>query len=348
MRLAMSRAEVGDEQKGADPTVSRLIATVAGLLGKETGIFLPSGTMCNVISVVTHCGRGESVIMETQSHLMRSEAGGLSAITGAVPEVIEGEDGHFTAEQLTRHFQPGSRYTPRTVLVAVEQSCNMAGGTVWPTAKLAQVAACAKSLGMNTHMDGARLFNAVVASGESAKVHCQGYDSVWVDFSKGLGAPFGAVLCGTEEFMSRAWAWKHRLGGAMRQAGMMAAGCLYALENNIERLEIDHANARLLNDGLKRLPFIKVKHDHPESNIVFFNLVGTDLIPETFLKRLLDRGLKIGFVGTGYRAVTYADITAVHINDALQIIASVLDELDEKDLIIPSQTTTGAAPRSCR
>jgi threonine aldolase len=224
----------------------------------------------------------------------------------------------------------------------------MGGGSVWPTHQLAQVAARAKELGMKTHMDGARLFNAVVATGESAQVHCQNYDSVWVDFSKGLCAPFGAVMCGTEDFISRAWAWKHRLGGAMRQAGIMAAGCLYALEHHVERLATDHANARLLNDGLKRLPFIQVHHDRPETNIVFFDLVGTSIAPEAFLEKLQDRGLRIGFAGTGYRAVTYGDITEEHIYEALRAFATVLEELQAQEGAAACRAITGAAPRSSR
>ena len=346
MREAMSRARVGDEQMGLDPTVNQLVEAVAAHLGKAAGLFLPSGTMANAIALASHCQRGEAVITASCSHILRFEAGGLAVITGAVPEVIEAEDGRFTADQVSQHHQPGDRYTPKTTLVAVEQTCNKAGGTVWPVAQLAEVAARARALGLKTHMDGARLFNAVVATGAQAREHCRDYDSVWVDFSKGLGAPFGAVLCGSEEFIARAWAWKHRLGGAMRQAGVMAAGCLHALEHHIDRLAEDHAHARLLNDGLKQLAGLKVRHDQAETNMVFFDLLDPGIPPERFLGRLEQRGLRIGHVGNGYRAVTYMDVTAGQVREALAILGEVLDELGAGPLgPAPGSGNTAGTPR---
>ncbi|VVD84230.1 threonine aldolase [Pandoraea cepalis] len=326
MRHAMCDAPVGDEQKSTDPTVSRLLDAVAEELGKEAAIFMPSGTMCNAVAIAAHCARGDAVITEASSHIMRYEAGGMSALTGAIAEAIQGHQGQFSAEQVREHFNRGSRYTPATTLVSVEQSCNLAGGTVWPVERLDDVANTAKSLGMSSHMDGARLFNAAISSGRSAAEHCAGFDSVWVDFTKGLGAPFGAVLCGTPTFIDKAWRWKHRLGGAMRQAGVMAAACLYALEHNIERLQEDHDNAQLLNDLLKKIPGIEVRHERVETNIVYFSLTQTMITNDQFLERLLARGLKIGFVGSAFRAITYPGIRRADVEESAAIIAQTLNQ----------------------
>jgi len=323
MRDAIRKALVGDEQKGTDPTVARLLEAVSGKLGKEAAIFLPSGTMCNVIAIASQCDRGDAAVVEIDSHMMRYEAGGMSAISGVVPEVIQGVDGQFTADQLKQHYHNGSRYTPKTTLVAVEQTCNLAGGTVWSPTELNDVAEAAKKLGMKTHMDGARLFNAALSSGVPAAEHCRNFESVWVDFTKAMGAPFGAVLCGSREFIDRSWRWKHRLGGAMRQAGMMAAGCLYALENNVDRLEVDHINANDLNEGLKLNPFVKVAHEKTATNIVYFSIVNLRCTTDEFVRALHDAGLKIGFVGRGLRAVTYTDISAADIKEAIEIIGRV-------------------------
>lgn len=327
MRDAMFSAPVGDEQKSTDPTVARLLEAVAGKLGKESAIFLPSGTMCNAIAVATHCARGDAMIAETGSHMMRYEAGGMSALSGVIPEAIVGHEGRYGADDVQAHFHPGSRYTPATTLVAVEQSCNLAGGTVWPVETLNEVGRAAKALGMKAHMDGARLFNASISTGRAPAEHCAEFDSVWVDFTKGLGAPFGAVLCGSREFIDTAWQWKHRLGGAMRQAGIMAGACLYALENNIERLRDDHANAQYFNDLLKQNPFVRVRHDKVDTNIVYFTLTNASIAANQFLERLSERGLKIGHVGAGYRVVTYIGITKAHVEQAASTIAEVLSEI---------------------
>ncbi|WP_343547892.1 GntG family PLP-dependent aldolase [Ralstonia sp.] len=330
MRDAMCRSAVGDEQKGTDPTVTALLEAVAERLGKEAAIFLPSGTMCNAIAVAVHCKKGDAILTEASSHMMRYEAGGMSALTGAIPEAIDGIDGQYTLEQVQRHFHPGSRYTPATTLLTVEQTCNLAGGRVWPVAQLNEVAIEARRLGMKTHMDGARLFNAAVATNRPPSEHCKHFDSVWVDFTKGLGAPFGAVLCGSREFIDQAWNWKHRFGGAMRQAGIMAGACLYALEHNVERLAEDHGHAARLNDGLKSIPGIRVRHTETETNILYFEVTEPGVSAEVFLQRLAANGLKIGIVGSGFRVVTYPGIGASDIEAALEIIRNTLEEMRGK------------------
>lgn len=328
MREAIARAPVGDEQKGTDPTVTNLLERVTSLLGKEAAIFLPTGTMCNAVAVATHCGRGDGLIAEANAHIMRYEAGGMASISGVLPKVIHGQDGQFSAADVLAHHDEGSRYTPRTTLLAVEQTCNLAGGTVWSVAALDEVAQQAKELGMKTHMDGARLFNAAVSTGVAAAEHCREYDSVWVDFTKGMGAPMGSVLCGSSEFIERAWHWKHRLGGALRQGGMMAAGCLYALDHYQDQLAQDHANARLFNEGLKNITHIKVRHAETQSNIVYFSLTGVKCTPSRFVELLAERGLKVGFVGDGLRAVTYNGITSDQINIALKLVREVASSLE--------------------
>lgn len=325
MREAIARAEVGDEQKGQDRSVTRLIEKVAHALGKQTGMFLPSGTMCNAVAAATHCGRGEAVIAESGAHIVRYESGGLATFAGAMLEPIAGTDGKFTGAQVLEAASPGSRYTPRTTLMCVEQSCNLAGGTVWSMDQLEDVVDAAQSVGLRTHMDGARLFNAAVSTGIPASALCAGFDSVWVDFTKGLGAPFGAVLCGTEEFIERAWVWKHRFGGAMRQAGFMAAGCLYALEHQVDRLVQDHRHAQLLNEKLSAIDGIVVRYASVQTNIVYFDFSAE--MPRSapdFLKRCEERGLRLGRVGQGFRAVTYLDISKADVLRAADIVADVM------------------------
>lgn len=327
MRRAIASAEVGDEQKGMDPTVNALTRKVSELVGKQSALFLPSGTMCNVIAVATHCSPGDAVLAEADSHLVRYEGGHMGAVTGAMLEPIKGVHGKFTADQVFDAFTAGSLYTPRTRLLCVEQTCNLAGGTAWTADELADVGAAAKSLGIAAHMDGARLLNAVVSTGRPASEHCANFDSVWIDFTKGLGAPFGAVLCGSEDFIERARFWKHRLGGAMRQAGMMAAGCLYSLDHHVERLAEDHNNARRLNELLKRIHGVQVHHEIVDTNIVYFSLDAPESMTSLFLEKCIQKGLKLGAVGKGIRCVTYLDITSEHIDQAAKVVAEVSREM---------------------
>jgi threonine aldolase len=255
MRRAMAEAEVGDEQRFQDPTVNRLQDRVAELLGHAAGLFLPTGTMCNLIGFRLHLGQaGDEVLLDRTSHPLNFEAGSPGAISHAVVAPLDGERGVFTPEQVEAAVRPPDhRYMPRTRLVSVEQTTNMGGGRVWPLETVRGVLEVARAHGLRTHLDGARLMNAVVASGTSAAEWASRFDTAWIDFSKGLGAPVGAVLCGSRELIDEAWRWKQMLGGAMRQAGVLAAACLYALDHHVERLADDHENARVLADGLTEL-----------------------------------------------------------------------------------------------
>jgi len=322
MREAMMRAEVGDEQHGNDPTVHALCDRVAALLGKEAAMFLPSGTMCNVIAVLTHCRSGEEVIAHETAHILTSEGGAHAAFTGVQIMALKGARGLFTADDVRAAIRPRTRYAPPQRLLEVEQTANIGGGTVWPLAQLDAVAAVAKGEGWATHMDGARLMNACVASGIAAERMTRSFDSVWIDFTKGLGAPLGAALAGSREFIDAAWRWKQRLGGSMRQAGICAAGCLYSLDHHVERLAEDHANARALARGLKQMPGVTV--EEPDTNLVFFDSAGAGIAAPDLITRLRAKGVHLSLLGGRVRACTHLDVTAAMIEEALALIRSEL------------------------
>ena len=324
MRAAMASAEVGDEQRREDPTVNALCERVADLLGKPAAVFLPSGTMCNAIGVRLHIRPGgDTLHLHPSSHPMMAEGGGPAALSGAVLAAVDGEGGMFTAEALEAAlFQPGNRYVPRSRLVAVEQTTNLAGGRVWPHEQLCGVLDVAARHGLRTHLDGARLMNAVVASGMPAREWARGFDTAWVDFSKGLGAPIGAALAGSEELIEEAWRYKQMTGGAMRQAGIVAAGALWALDHHVDRLAEDHANARALADGLASLPGVMLDPATVETNIVVFRL------PEAsrFCARLeAEHGVRMGALGADVvRAVTHLDVDPAGVHRAVDAAAKVL------------------------
>jgi threonine aldolase len=322
MRAAMAAAEVGDEQRGLDPTTSALERRVAELLGQEAAVFLPSGTMCNEIALRLHIRPGgDELILDRSAHPVVAEAGGPAALSGAMIATLEGEGGIFTAAQLRDALHdPGDRYAPRSRLVSIEQTTNMGGGRVWPLDRIVEVLALAREHGLRTHLDGARLMNAVVACGVAAREYAEGFDTAWVDFSKGLGAPVGAVLAGSGELIAEAWRYKQMMGGALRQSGILAAGCLYALDHNVQRLAEDHANARLLADGLSGLPGIEIDVEAIESNIVIFGVAGAPALAE----RLADE-VDLLAIGPGrMRAVTHLDVDRAQIERAVEAIGAAL------------------------
>ena len=265
MRAAIAAAEVGDEQRGLDPTTRRLQERVAQLVGHEAALFLPSGTMCNEIALRLHVRPGgDEVILDRTAHPVNYEAGGPAQVAGAMIRTVEGEGGIFTSEQLEAAIRAtGNRYAPRSRLVSVEQTTNIGGGRVWPVEAIRGVLETARAHDLRAHLDGARLMNAVVASGVPAHDYGAGFDTAWIDFTKGLGAPVGAVLAGSSDLIEEAWRWKQMLGGAFRQSGIVAAGCLYALEHHVERLAEDHENARVLAEGLAELSGVRL--DRPRS-----------------------------------------------------------------------------------
>ena len=243
---------MGDEQIGDDPTVNALCARMAALLGKEAAVFLPTGTMCNQVAILTHCRPGDEVLTHEQAHVINSEGGGAAALAGVTLTGLRGVRGQFDAETLRAAFRSKRRYSPDQTLLIVEQTSNHGGGSVWPLDQLDRAAEAAHAQGLATHMDGARLLNATVAASVAPDRMAAGMDSVWLDFTKGLGAPLGAVLCGSADFIDAAWRWKQRLGGAMRQAGICAAACLYALDHHVDRLAEDHATRAISPKGWLR------------------------------------------------------------------------------------------------
>jgi threonine aldolase len=318
MRKAMAEAEVGDEQKGEDPTTRRLEERVAQLLGKEAAVFLPSGTMCNQIAIAVHCRSGDEIIAPDIAHITTYEGGGGAAIAGAQNRIVPADKGIFTGkavEAAVRH--PGVRHHPRTRLVAIEQTMNLGGGAVWPLTAIADVVSAARRHKLVVHMDGARILNAVAASGVSAKAMCADVDSCWLDLSKGLGCPIGAVLAGTKDFIAEAWRWKHRLGGALRQSGIVAAAGLYALDHNVERLADDHANARRFAEMVADIPGVKLVYGSPETNIVFLDVAATGKSAQQISEKALALGARIGASDGGrMRAVTHLDVTKADVEQA--------------------------------
>jgi threonine aldolase len=325
MRAAIAAAEVGDEQRKEDPTTTALEQRVAELLGHEAAVFLPSGTMCNEIAIRLHIRPGgERMFLGRATHPLIAEAGGPAQLSGAVITEIDGEAGMFTRQALddaVRGGGPGGRYAPRARLVCVEQTTNMGGGRVWKLDQVRGVLDVAREHGLDTHLDGARLMNAVVASGVDAAAWAGGFDSAWLDFTKGLGAPVGACLAGSAAFIEEAWRWKQMLGGAMRQSGIVAAAGLHALDHHVARLADDHARARRLAEGLAALPGVTLDPATVETNIVIFD------VPDAlaFTAALAQRDVAMShFSPTRVRAVTHLDVDDAGIDRALAAAAEAL------------------------
>jgi threonine aldolase len=320
MRRAIASADVADEQRLADPTTNRLQERVAELLGQEAALFLPTGTMCNQISFRLHARPGgDELILDRTAHPIIAEAGGPASNAQLMIHALDGDGGIFGAQQVEAAIRdPGNRYLPRSRVVSVEQTTNMGGGRVWPLEKVKAVLEVARAHDLRAHMDGARLMNAVVASGTSAAEFAGGFDTAWLDFTKGLGAPVGAALAGSRELIAEAWRWKQQMGGAFRQSGIVAAGCLYALDHHVERLAEDHENARALANGLADLGLEVVP---PETNIVIFSA------PEGFVERMARHAVELSGTPDGrVRAVTHLDVDRDAIDAAL---------LAAKDSLLP-------------
>lgn len=324
MRSAMMNAEVGDDQMGTDPTINALCSRMAALLGKEAAVFLPSGTMANEITILVQCRPGDVILAHETAHISTAEGGAPWALAGVQVTGLPGAHGQYSLATLEgaihkRH----SRNTPTQRMVEVEQTSNLGGGAVWSVDTLGRIAEMAHSHGMTTLMDGARLMNAVVASGISAAEMTAGYDAVWLDFTKGLGAPLGAVLAGSAAFIDEAWRWKQRMGGAMRQAGINAAACLYALDHHVDRLTDDHENARLLARSLAQVPGVSV--ELPETNLVYFDVAASGLSGVEVMHRLQRKGILISVMGeTRMRACLHLDVTTEMVTEAASAVGAAL------------------------
>ncbi|WP_426615028.1 threonine aldolase family protein [Bradyrhizobium sp. McL0616] len=322
MREAMARAEVGDEQVGDDPTVNALCERVATLLGKEAAVYMPSGTMCNVTATLVHCRPGDEILAHESAHIIAREGGAHAAIGGFQVTQLKGPDGQFTPETFRKALHPRTRYQPPQTVVSVEQTANIGGGTIWKKAALDEIVAIAKQHGLVTHMDGARLLNATVASGISPRDMTAGWDSAWIDFSKGLGAPIGGVLAGTRAFIDAVWQWKQRLGGSMRQAGVCAAACIYALDHHVDRLADDHANARALARGLSQIAGVEVQE--PETNLVFFKPDGAGIPGDKMVSALRQRGVTLATMDGRIRACTHLDVNAAQIEEMIGHVREIV------------------------
>ena len=322
MREAMARAEVGDEQLGDDPTVNLLCERVADLLGKQAAVFLPSGTMCNVTATLVHCRPGDEILAHETAHILAREGGAHAALGGFQIMALSGADGKFTPDSFRKALHPRTRYQPPQTVVSVEQTANIGGGTIWKKSDLDEIVQIAASNGLATHMDGARLLNATVATGISARDMAKGWDSAWIDFSKGLGAPIGAVIAGSRDFIDEVWRWKQRLGGAMRQAGICAAACVHALDHHVDRLADDHANARALARGLAQINGIEVQQ--PETNLVFFKPDGSGVSGQKMVGALRPRGVLLAMMDSRIRACTHLYVTADMIEETVSLVREIV------------------------
>lgn len=329
MREFMAAAPVGDEQLREDPSVNRLQEMAAALTGKEAALFLPSGTMCNAIAFCLNANRGEAVILDWDAHPNQAEAGGPAWLANVMLRPVAGKRGIFDVDHVRQHINKGGTHAARSAFISVENTTNRGGGAIWPLERLAEMRALADEHGMRVHMDGARLMNAVVASGHSAATFASYADSVWIDLSKGLGAPVGAVLAGSREFIERARLLKHMFGGAMRQAGIIAAGGIYAFEHHVERLAEDHANAQYLADGLAAIPGVKLVYDTVPTNILFFDVSGTGMTPQQVERGINALGVRMGGGYDGakvIRAVTHLDVSRDDCATAIEAVRQVCAE----------------------
>ncbi len=328
MREAMARAAVGDDVYGEDPTVNQLEARAAELTGKEACLFVASGTMGNLVAVLTHAQRGDEVILGDRSHIFLNEAGGMAALGGVHPHPIPNRaDGGLEMAALQAALRdPANPHHPRSRLVALENTHNVCGGVAVPLEHMRQVAEWAHAHGLAVHLDGARLFNAAVALGVSAATVCEPVDSVMFCLSKGLSAPVGSLLCGTAAFVAQARRWRKMVGGGMRQAGVLAAAGLVALEQVLPRLAEDHRRARRLAQGLQALPGVQLDFGLPQTNMVYFSL--TDEVPwdaAEVARRLEAYRIKVDVEGPRrFRLVTHLWIDDAAVDRVVEAFEEVL------------------------
>ncbi len=324
MRRAMAEAVVGDDVFGEDPTVRRLQDQIAAMLGKEAALFVPSGTMSNLIAVRLHCRPGDELICEAGSHVYIYEQGGYAQINGTAVWPVHGRYGILSLEQVEGAIRDDNPHLPRTRLLCLENTHNRGGGRIQPYETLAELCGWARDHGLRTHLDGARLFNAVVATGIEAPRWTRHFDTVGVCFSKGLGAPVGSALAGSKALVAEAVRHRKVLGGGMRQAGVLAAAALYALEHHVARLAEDHANAQRLADGLRRQDRLRLEPDAIDTNIVYFRVDPACGTAAEFCAALARHGLRMLPLGPALvRAVTHLDVCRDDVDRALQIVAEV-------------------------
>jgi threonine aldolase len=325
MRNAMAEAEVGDDVFGEDPTVNALQEKVAHLLGKEASLFVPSGTMANQLSIKSHTQPGDEVIIELSSHPYNFEGGAGAALSGIQFQCLKGVRGILDASQIEEAIRPDDHHFPVTRLVCLENTHNRGGGSIYPIEKISEIYRLAKSKGLLLHLDGARLWNASMATGIKSEEYAQWADSVSVCLSKGLGAPIGSLVAGSKSFIDRVHRFRKMFGGGMRQAGIIAAAGIYALDYHIERLKDDHQNARRLAVGLKEFKGVSIDPKHVETNIVIFDVSNTGMTGAQVGEAMKKEGVLIhAFSRTQIRLVTHLDITSEDIETALKAFEKIL------------------------
>lgn len=325
MYQAMVTAELGDDMIGEDPTVNHLEATIAALLGKEAALLCLSGTQSNQVGLRCHCAPGDELLIHETGHVANFEAGAPAAISGITCRMLPGERGFLSVETLESAWRPATQNFPRTRLLCLENTTNMGGGAAWRLAEFQEVCGWAREKGLRVHLDGARIFNAQIAQGYSARELVAAVDTVSICFSKGLGCPFGSVLVGDREAITHARRSRKLMGGALRQAGVIAAAALYALEHHIERLSEDHANAQYFAEQIASLPGIHLDLNHVETNIVFFEVDPAWGTAQEFVAAALAAGVRMGAVHRQrVRAVTHLDVTKAEISRAAASIATVV------------------------
>jgi threonine aldolase len=325
MRRAMAEAEVGDDVYGEDPTINRLQARAAEMFGREAALFLPSGSMSNLVAIRSQTHHGNEVICEERGHMNQFEMAAISAVAGCLPRPIYVEGGILTWERIVSRVQPVAYTRAQTALISLESSHNMAGGTVYPVEVTEEICDAAHAKGLKVHMDGARIFNAAVALGRSVRELTRKCDSVTFCLSKGLGAPVGSVLLGSREFIDKARIYRKMFGGGMRQAGILAAAGIVALEKSPARLHEDHSNARHLAEGLARLPGIRVDLNKVQTNIVIFDVAETKRTAAELVRAVAARRVLAQVTGPfAMRMVTHRDVDRAGIDRALAVFSEVL------------------------
>ena len=325
MRRAMAEADVGDDVFMEDPTVNRLQERAAEIFGREGALYVPSGSMGNLTCIIAHTRPGQEVICEGKGHIYNYEMAAMAGVAGVLPRVVSAEDGIMSWEQISRAIRPKIYSRSQTALVSLENSHNMAGGTVYPTKLAHEICDRAHEAGIAAHLDGARVFNAATYLGENVREMTKKFDSVQFCLSKGLGAPVGSVIVGSREFVERCRSIRKMLGGGMRQAGILAAAGLIALEKGPKRLHIDHANAKLLAGKLSRIPGIEVDPAKVQTNIVIYDIQKTGLSSSKFLAELARRNvLAVPVDGEKIRMVTHLDVDRSDVERAAETIREMM------------------------
>lgn len=324
MRRAMADAEVGDDVYREDPTINRLQDRAAEIFGREAGLFVPSGSMGNQAAIWVHTSPGQEVICEERAHIYSVEMATMAAFSGCLAHPVFAPDGILTWDRIAPHVRPRAELRPRTGLVSLENTSNLAGGSIYPPDIAQEICAKTHSAGLPIHLDGARIFNAAVALGRSVEELTRGFDSVMFCFSKGLGAPVGSMLLGSRDFIEEARRARKMLGGGMRQAGVLAAAALVALEESPKRLHVDHANARFLAEGLTEIPGVKIDPSKVVSNILFMELSGVRLDAAELSRRLAECGVLINGHAQTMRLVTHCDVDRDACGRALQVLREVI------------------------